>query len=130
MRLEDQLTSALHGVTIFGMPVGDVIGRDPELRSVSAFLDSPVEEPAGFVLEGGPGIGKSTLWLAAVTNARERGLLVLSSRPAETERGLAHVGLGDLFEEVVDDVVAELSIPRRRALQIALRPRRGRGRSY
>ena len=52
--------------------------------------------------------------------ARERGLRVLSSRPAEAERGLAHVGLGDLFDEVLDDVVPALSPPRRRALEIAL----------
>jgi hypothetical protein len=83
------------------MPPGDVIGREPELALVSAFLDRPVEGPAGLVLEGEPGIGKSTLWLAAVASARERGSLVLSSRPAEAERGLAHVALGDLFEDVV-----------------------------
>jgi DNA-binding CsgD family transcriptional regulator len=104
----------------FGMPVGDVIGRDPELGLVAAFLGRPVEEPAGFVFEGEPGIGKSTLWLAALTSARERGFLVLSSRPAEAERGLADVGLGDLFADVVDDVAPRLSMPRRRALEIAL----------
>jgi DNA-binding CsgD family transcriptional regulator len=114
------LTSARDGVTIVGMPAGDVIGREPELGLVSAFLDRPVKGPAGLVLEGEPGIGKSTLWLTAVTSAHERGLLVLSSRPAEAERGLAHVGLGDLFEDVVDDVVPELPMPRRRALEIAL----------
>jgi hypothetical protein len=113
------LTSTLHTVTIVGMPVGNVIGREHELGSVHAFLDRSVEGPAGFLFEGEPGIGKSTLWLAAVTSARERGLLVLSSRPAEAEQGLAHVGLGDLFEDV-DDVVSELSMPRRRALEVAL----------
>jgi hypothetical protein len=30
------------------------------------------------------------------------------------------VGLGDLFDRVPDDVIAELSPPRRRALEIAL----------
>ena len=102
------------------MPVGDVIGRGPELGLVSAFLDHLVEGPAALVLEGEPGIGKSTLWLAAVMSARERGLLVLSSRPAEAERGLAHVGLGDLFADVMADVASLISTPRRRALEIAL----------
>src|SRR5439155_22104206 len=88
--------------------------------SIHAFLDRPVEGPAGLVLEGQAGIGKSTVWLAAVAGARERGFLVLSSRPAEAERGLAHVGLGDLFEDVLDDVLPALSMPRRRALEIAL----------
>src|SRR5205823_13492883 len=40
--------------------------------------------------------------------------------PAEAERGLAHVGLGDLFEDVPDDVLPALPAPRRRALEAAL----------
>ena len=48
------------------------------------------------------------------------GLRVFASRPAEAERGLAHVGLGDLFEDVLADVLPSLSTPRRRALEIAL----------
>jgi DNA-binding CsgD family transcriptional regulator len=98
----------------------EVVGRDAELSSVDGFLDRAADGPAGLVLEGEPGIGKSTLWLAAVAAARRRDLIVLSSRPAEAERGLAHVGLGDLFDNVIDDVLPELLAPRRRALEIAL----------
>ena len=72
------------------------------------------------MLEGAAGIGKSTIWLAGVEAARERGLCVLVSRPAELERGLAHAGLGDLFEDVLERVLPELSPPRRRALEVAL----------
>ena len=68
---------------------------------------------------GEAGIGKSTLWLAAIDEARARGLRVLSSRPAEAERELAHVGLGDLFDGVLDDVLPTVSAPRRRALEVA-----------
>ena len=98
----------------------EVVGRDSELRSIYAFLDARVEAPAGLVLEGEPGIGKSMLWLAAVAAARERGFLVLVSRPAEAERAFVHVGLGDLFDRVLDGVIDELSPPRRRALEVAL----------
>ena len=99
----------------------DVLGRDDELRSVHAFLDRPLGGgvPA-LVLEGEAGIGKSTLWLAGVEAACERGLRVLSSRPAEVELGVAHVGLGDLLEDTLDDVLPELAGTRRRALEIAL----------
>ena len=38
----------------------------------------------------------------------------------EAERTLAHAGLGDLFEGVVDDVLPALTPPRRRALEVAL----------
>jgi DNA-binding CsgD family transcriptional regulator len=73
------------------------------------------------VLEGDAGIGKSTLWLQGVEHARVQGLRVLTSRPTEAERGLAHAGLGDLFEDgVLDAVLPSLSAPRRRALEIAL----------
>jgi DNA-binding CsgD family transcriptional regulator len=76
--------------------------------------------PAALLLHGEPGIGKSTLWQAGVEEALRRGLRVLSSRPAEAERALAHAGLGDLLEGVLEDVLPELSPPRRRALEIAL----------
>jgi hypothetical protein len=43
-----------------------------------------------------------------------------SSRPSEAEQGLAHVGLGDLFEDALDGVLPMLAGPRRRALEAAL----------
>jgi DNA-binding CsgD family transcriptional regulator len=98
----------------------EIVGREEELSSIEAFIDRLEGGPAALVLEGEPGIGKSTLWVAGVEEALERGFRVLSSRPAEAERGLAHAGLGDLFEGVLDDVLPELSPPRRRALEIAL----------
>ena len=98
----------------------EIVGRERELASVQAFVGRPPDGAAGLVLDGEAGIGKSTLWLEGVAAARERGLVVLSSRPAEAERGLEHVGLGDLFEEVLADVAPLLSMPRRRALEVAL----------
>ena len=99
----------------------DVIGRDEDLRSLYAFLDRRAANgPLAIALEGEAGIGKSTLWSAAVDAARARGLRVLSTRPAESERGLAHAGLGDLLDRALDDVLPSLTPPRRRALEVAL----------
>jgi DNA-binding CsgD family transcriptional regulator len=100
----------------------EVIGRDEELAALAAFLDErrPGEGPSALVCQGEAGIGKSTLWLAGVAAARGRGLRVLSSRPAEAERALVHAALGDLFDGVLDEVLPELTAPRRRALEIAL----------
>jgi DNA-binding CsgD family transcriptional regulator len=98
----------------------EIVGRDEEIASLHTFLDRSAAQPALLMLEGGAGIGKSTLWRAGVEAARERGFRVLVSRPAEAERGLAHAGLGDLFEGVLDDVLPELAAPRRRALEVAL----------
>ncbi len=83
------------------MTTGDIVGRDEELAALHAFFDTAGEGPAAVVLEGEAGIGKTTIWQAGVEAARERGLRVLTARPAEAERGLAHVVLGDLFEEVL-----------------------------
>lgn len=101
--------------------VSEIVGRDAELASLRAFVDRDEADGAkALVLEGEAGIGKSTLWLAAVEYARAQGLQVLSSRPSEPERGLAYVGLGDLFETTIDDVLPDLPAPRRRALEVAL----------
>ena len=100
--------------------VSEIIGREDELAAVYGFIRLAEGGPAALVLEGEAGIGKSTLWLAGVERARAQGLRVLSSRPAEPERGLALAGLGDLFENVLDVVLPALPAPRRRALAGAL----------
>ncbi|HEV7640450.1 MAG TPA: AAA family ATPase [Gaiellaceae bacterium] len=99
--------------------VSTIVGRESELAATRAFIDR-AERGAGLVLDGEAGIGKSTLWLAAVAHARARGLRVLAARATEAERGFAHVGLGDLFEGVVDDLLPRLPAPRRRALEVVL----------
>ena len=88
------------------------------LASVAAFVDGAPDAPAALVLVGEAGIGKSTLWLAGVEHARTRGLRILSSRPAEAESALAHAGLGDLLEDVLDETLPALSAPRRRAFGV------------
>ena len=98
----------------------EIVGREQDLASVQAFIGEAEGGTAALVLEGEAGIGKSTLWLSGVRHANERGLRVLSSRPAEAERGLAHVGLGDLFDGVLDEFLPALPPTRRRALEAAL----------
>ncbi len=100
----------------------EVVGRDVEIGALSAFLDrrGAVRGPIAIALEGDAGIGKSTLWRAAVEEARGRGWRVLSSRPAESERALAHAGLGDLLDGALDEVLPALTAPRRQALEVAL----------
>jgi DNA-binding CsgD family transcriptional regulator len=99
---------------------GEIIGRDAELSVVQAFLNRPVEGLRALVLEGQAGIGKSTLWLAGLAAARDRSFRVLISRPAETERTLPNVVLGDLFGDAAPEVLATLPPPRRHAFESAL----------
>ena len=101
--------------------VDDTIGREAELKRLAAFFDARgLEGPRALALLGEAGIGKSTLWLKGLELARERGMRVLSSRPAEAERNFTLAGLGDLLEGVLDEVLPALAPPRRRALQVGL----------
>ena len=101
--------------------MGDPVGRDDEVQRVRAFVNASVlDAPRVLVLDGEAGIGKSTLWHTGLALARERGLRVLSTRPAEAEQTLALAGLGDLLEGVLHEVLPALAPPRRRALEVAL----------
>jgi hypothetical protein len=52
-----------HGQPDHGRAMTDeIIGREGELSAVQAFLDRPVDGMRALVIEGEPGIGKSTLW--------------------------------------------------------------------
>jgi DNA-binding CsgD family transcriptional regulator len=96
-----------------------VVGRVDELSRIDAFLDDIVEGPAALLLEGGSGMGKTTLWDRAVAAAEGRGCRVSSIRPAESEATLAFGGLADLFEGT-GDLFERLPAPQRDALEVAL----------
>jgi DNA-binding CsgD family transcriptional regulator len=98
----------------------EIVSRDEELDVLRAFVARDDGRLGALVLEGDAGIGKSTLWVAGIEAARARGARVLRSRPAEAERALAYAGLGDLFDEALDEVLPLLASPRRRALEVAL----------
>ncbi|GAB0101413.1 LuxR family transcriptional regulator [Nocardia sp. JMUB6875] len=71
-----------------------MFGRDTELKELSALVDNPGDR-SGFLIEGEPGIGKSTLVEAAVAVAT--GLRVLRTVGLEAEHGLAYAGLHRLL---------------------------------
>lgn len=85
-----------------------VIGRSVEFCALAEFFQSADVRPSGLVIEGEAGIGKTTLWLAAVEQAREHGFRVLSARVGEDETGLAYAALADLLGDVDAAVLARL----------------------
>jgi DNA-binding CsgD family transcriptional regulator len=97
-----------------------LVGREEELNAIVAFLDAPELLAGAAVLVGEPGIGKTTLWLAAVDAARARGYRVLSCRPSAAETESSFISLADLLSDVADDVLPELPPIQRRALEAAL----------
>lgn len=103
-----------------------LVGRDDELARVRDFLESPKGvHPRLLEIAGPAGIGKTALWTAGIDLARSHGIRVLAARPSESEQSLGLAALGDLLDDVLDDVFPGLPMPRRAALEIALL-RRGR----
>jgi DNA-binding CsgD family transcriptional regulator len=97
-----------------------LVGREEELGAILGLLDAPEHLPGAVVLPGDPGIGKTTLWLAGLDAAADRGYRILSSRPSEAETRFSFAGLADLLGNVADDVLPDLPPIQRRALEAAL----------
>ena len=76
--------------------------------------------PAALLLEGDPGIGKTTVWRSAQAAAIARGHRVLAVTAVEGEADLPFVALRDLFESVSPDTALALPPPQRAALDVAL----------
>ena len=95
----------------------ELIGRDEELQVVQRFLDR-----AGacvLLIAGDAGVGKTSLWRAAVSRAEAAGMRTIVARPTEAETSFAYAALGDLLG-AHPEVLADLPAPRRRALEAAL----------
>jgi DNA-binding CsgD family transcriptional regulator len=99
---------------------GELKGREEETRSIEEFLDRVALAPAGLVLLGEPGIGKTALWQAGLRAASAGGARVLAYRAVETEATYAFAGISELLAEVVEEVLPSLGELRRRALETAL----------
>jgi len=97
-----------------------MFGREAERAQVEYVLDHIASAPAGIAIEGAPGIGKTTVWRAAVESAHRRDYLVLQAAPSEPDASLAFAGLGDLFDRVPENVLQGLSSPQRRAVDAAV----------
>ncbi|HET8980349.1 MAG TPA: LuxR family transcriptional regulator [Solirubrobacteraceae bacterium] len=102
------------------MSSAEAIGREVELGAVDEFLSDGVPAGSVLALEGAPGIGKTTLWQAALRHAQAAGMLVLACRPAAAEAKLSFSGLSDMLAEVGPDTLAGLPEPQRSALEVAL----------
>jgi predicted ATP-dependent serine protease len=76
-----------------------LVCRAAEVRAVSDFLPSATREPSALLIEGEPGIGKTTLWLDAVERAPHQGFVVLTARGAAAESIAAYAALADMLDQ-------------------------------
>lgn len=95
-------------------------GREGEIATIVAFLDSLESGPAALIVEGGSGIGKTRLIEFACLAADRRSFRVLACDPSAADAKLSFAGLTDLVSAVVDDTIQRLPGPQRAALEVAL----------
>jgi DNA-binding CsgD family transcriptional regulator len=97
-----------------------VVSREVESKAVADFLESVPSEPSALVVEGEAGIGKTTVWLAALERAQRAGFQVLSTRAVQTESVLAYTSLAALLNGMDEAALAELPPPQRLAIDRVL----------
>ena len=103
-----------------GVTRGPVIGREAEVAVFVDFLAAGRDTSQALVLDGEAGIGKTTLFEAALADAREQGYAVFSCRPAGAETAFSFAGLADLLDPVLPEGLSRLPLPQRQALSAAL----------
>lgn len=103
-----------------------VLGRQLELTTIAQLLDERPTGPLALIIEGDAGIGKTTLWEAALDLARQRSWRVLAARPAEAEARFSYGAARDLLGTLVDETIDRLPGPQRRAVETAFLRAEGR----
>jgi hypothetical protein len=98
-----------------------LVGREEELQALELFLATTRREPRALVIEGEAGVGKTSLWEAAIHTAADGGARCLSARPAEAEASFAYAALGDLLRGE-GETLATLPPRQRHAVEVALLP--------
>ena len=98
----------------------DTVERRPESAAIRSFLERALSEPAGLVIEGEAGIGKTTLIRSAAGAAAADGFRVLATRGAPTEVQYAFAAVADLLRDIEPDVLADLPEVQRDALSAVL----------
>ena len=97
----------------------ELIGRDEELQHVQRFLEAVSAGASALLITGDAGVGKTSLWQAALRRADATGVQTLVARPAEAETGFAYATLVDLLG-ARPKVLEGLPPPQRRALEVVL----------
>jgi DNA-binding CsgD family transcriptional regulator len=97
-----------------------IVGRQEELARLQSFLHDDIPHSAAVVLEGEAGIGKTTVFAAALDAASDLDVGLLSARPAEPDGELAFSTLTDLLRPIAGDLADGLPEPQRRAIAVAL----------
>jgi DNA-binding CsgD family transcriptional regulator len=96
-----------------------LIGQADLLAQLRSVLEAVERGPAGGVVEGSPGVGKTTLWSTALAGVSPH-WVVLLARAVESETTLEATGIADLLGPVAGRVLPALPPPQRAAVEAAL----------
>ncbi|SEH76971.1 regulatory protein, luxR family [Mycolicibacterium rutilum] len=96
-----------------------MIGRDNELEVITAAATALAERGCALVVEGEPGIGKTTLLAAAAGWAKCQGFTVLSCAGVQSQAAVGYAGLHELVHPILNSADA-LPEHQRAALLAAL----------
>ena len=96
-----------------------IVGREAELAVIDAFVEGGGRTSI-LLVDGDPGMGKTTLWQAAIDRARAGSIRVLEAQPTDVEATFSYAGLGDLLGDVDDDDLGRLPPPQQHSLRVAL----------
>jgi len=94
--------SGLLNAIIYAMVT--VVGRSYESNAIADFLESVGTQPSALLIEGEAGVGKSTLWLAALEKAGDRGFHTLSAGASQAESVLEYGTVADLLVGVAPEL--------------------------
>ncbi|WP_326595831.1 ATP-binding protein [Streptomyces sp. NBC_01803] len=86
------------------MPDNILFGRDKELATVDELVDGLPERGSALLIQGAPGIGKSSLLAHAVARAQSSGITVLKASGVQAETHLPFAGLHQLTRTMMDRV--------------------------
>ncbi len=96
------------------------VSREPQASAIAEFLTSAATAPSALVIEGEPGIGKTTLWSETIRRAEAADFRVMSARPVAAESVLAYASLVDMLGGIDSAILAQLPEPQRVAMDRVL----------
>ena len=98
-----------------------IAGRTTEIGILDGFLADRLAEPRSLLIEGAPGIGKTTLLRALLDLAHERDYAVAVCQPARSEVELSYAALVGLLGDIGLENIDALPAPQARVLRTIMR---------
>ena len=98
-----------------------IAGRADEIEVLERFLDDDLPEPRSLLIQGAPGIGKTSLLRALLEMSGRREYSVAMCQPTRSEMDLSYAGLVGMLDALGLAAVDALPAPQAQVLRTILR---------